>query len=109
MPSASMAKMAETTAYNTVRTNPFTRIHGRPTRNDYKTLKKEASNLASKVEDITFDWSQDTNTGNEYGLLAEIISKPKYTLLTGIQWVQEVEPVKYNAAIAAATTTHTRK
>ena len=109
MPSASMAKMAETTAYDTVCVRPFTRIHGRLTRNDYKTLKKEASDLASEVEDITFDWARHTNTGDEYGILAEIISKPKYTLLTGIQWVQEVEPVKYDPAITAATATHTRK
>jgi hypothetical protein len=103
MPSASMAKMVETTAYDAVSANPFMHIHGRLTRNDYKTLKKEASDLASEVKDITFDWARDTNTGNEYGLLTEIIGEPKYTLLTGILWVQEVEPVKYNPAIAAAT------
>ncbi len=85
------------------------RIHGCPTRQDYKTLKKEASNLASEVIDIMFDWARDTNTGDEYGLLAEIIGKPEYTLLTGIQWVQEVEPVKYDPAITAATVTRTRK
>jgi hypothetical protein len=109
MPSASMAKMAETTAYDAVRTNPFTPIHGHPTRNNYRTLKKEASDLASKVEDIMFDWAQDTNTGDEYGLLTEIIGEPEYTLLTGNQWVQEVELAKYDPAITAATATHTRK
>ena len=109
MPSASMAKLAEKTAYDAVCANPFTHIHGRLTRQDYETLKKEASDLASKVNDITFDWARDTNTGNEYGLLAEIIGEPKYTLLTGLQWVQEVEQVKYDPAITAATATHTRK
>jgi hypothetical protein len=84
MPSASTAKMAETTAYDTVCVRPFTRIHGRLTRNDYKTLKKEASDLASEVEDITLDWARDTNTGDKHGLLAEIVGEPKYTLLTGI-------------------------
>jgi hypothetical protein len=79
MPSASMAKSAETTAYDTIHVNPFTRIHGRPTRNNYETLKKEASNLASKVKDITYDWAQDTNTGDGYGLLDEMIGKPAYT------------------------------
>jgi hypothetical protein len=77
MPSASLAKTAETTGCDAVRTKPFTCIHGCPTRNNYKTLKKEASNIASEVKDITFDWAQDTNTGNEYGLLAEIVGKPK--------------------------------
>ncbi len=53
-------------------------------RKDYETLKKEASNLASKVEDITYNWAWDTNTGDEYGLLPEIIEEPEYTLLMGI-------------------------
>jgi hypothetical protein len=104
-----MAKLAEMTAYDAIRVNPFTRIHGCPTRNNYETLKKETSILASKVEDITYEWAQDTNTGNEYGLLAEIIGKLEYALLTGLQWVQEAKPAKYNPAITAATVTHTRK
>ncbi len=70
MPSSS-AKAAEKMAYDTVRTAPFTRIHGRPTRQDYETLKQEASDLASEVANITFAWSWDTATGEEYGLLAE--------------------------------------
>jgi hypothetical protein len=78
-------------------------------RKDYETLKKEASNLASEVEGIRYNWARDTNTGDEYGLLAEIIVEPEYTVLTGIQWVQEVEPAKYDPAITAATATHTRK
>ncbi len=94
MPSASTAKTVETTAYNTVQANPFTQIHGHPTRKDYDTLKKEASDLASKVEDITYNWAQDTNTGDEYGLFTEIIGELEYTLLTGVQWVQEVELAK---------------
>ncbi len=32
----------------------FMRVHGKPTRKDYKILKEEASALASKVEDITY-------------------------------------------------------
>ena len=72
MPSSS-AKAAETTSYDRVRATPFTRIHGRPTRQDYKLLKKEASDLASEVENITFTFSRDTATGEEYGLLAEIM------------------------------------
>jgi hypothetical protein len=102
-------KTAEKMAYNAVRTTPITRIHDHLTRDDYETLKKEASDLASKVDNITFDWAQDTNTGNEYGFLAKIIGELDYTPLTGIQLVQEVEPAKYNPAIIAATATHTRK
>ncbi len=40
MPSSSV-KAAETTSYDAVRATPFTRIHGRPTRQDYELLKKQ--------------------------------------------------------------------
>ncbi len=49
IPSLSMAKSAETPTYNAVHAKPFTRIHSPPTRYDYKTLKKEASDLVSEV------------------------------------------------------------
>ncbi len=91
MPSSSI-KAAETMLYDGVRATPFTRIHGRPTRQDYELLKKEASDLASKVENITFTWSCNTATGEEYGLLAEIIGEVEYTHLTNLIWAQEMEP-----------------
>ncbi len=74
MPSSS-AEIAETLSYDAAHTAPFTRIHWRPRRHDYNTLKKEAFNLASKVDNLTFAWSWDPTTGEEYGLLAEIIGK----------------------------------
>ncbi len=83
MPSSS-AIAAETTSYETVCTAPFTQIHGRPKRPYYKTLKKEASNLASKVDNLTFMWSQDPATGEEYGLLEEIIGDVEYTHLSNL-------------------------
>jgi hypothetical protein len=64
MPSLS-AKAAETKAYDAVQATSFTRINGRPTQNEYELLKKEASDLASEVENITFTWSCDTATGDE--------------------------------------------
>ena len=72
MPSVS-AKTAETTAYKAVRATPFTHIHGRPTRHEYETLKKEASDLASEVENLTFEWCRNPATGEEYRVLAKII------------------------------------
>ena len=71
MPSSS-AKSAETASYEAVRAVPFTRIHVRPTCHDYETLKKEASDLASKVDNLTFAWCRDPTTGEEYGLLVRI-------------------------------------
>jgi hypothetical protein len=108
MPS-STAKSVESASYDAVRATPFTRIHGRPTRHDYKTLKKEADDLASKVDNLIFAWSHDPTNGKEYGLLAEIIGTNKYTHLTNQTWVQEVEPASYNLAITDATVTHIRK
>ena len=80
MPSSS-AKLAKQTSYNG--SVPFTGIHGRPTRQDYKLLKKEASDLASEVDNLTFAWScRDPATGEEYGLLAKIIGDVEYIHLT---------------------------
>jgi hypothetical protein len=108
MPSSS-AKAAETTSYDVVCATLFTQIHGCPTRQDYDLLKKEASDLASKVDNLTFAWSRDQATGEEYGLLAEIIGDVEYTHLTNLNWAQEIEPANYDPAITAATVTHTWK
>jgi hypothetical protein len=106
MPSTN--KTIETEAYEAVRAAPFMKIHGRPSRNDYEILKKEASDLALELEDITYDWSRSA-TGKEYGLLAEIIGEDEYQHLTNLTWVQETEPEPYNPAIDDNTATHTRK
>jgi hypothetical protein len=106
MPSTN--KTIETEAYKAVQAAPLMKIHGRPSRNDYKILKKEASNLASELKDITYDWSR-LATGKEYGLLAEIIGKDKYQHLTNLTWVQETELEPYDPAINNNTATHTRK
>jgi hypothetical protein len=106
MPSTTKSIKAE--AFEAVRATPFTKIHGRPTRNNYETLKKEASDLASELEDITYDWTRSP-TGEEYVLLAEIIGKDEYQHLTDLTWVQETEPGPYNPAIDDTTPTHTQK
>jgi hypothetical protein len=71
----STAKQAKTTAFESVRATPFTRVHRRPTRCDYKILKEEACALVSKVEDITYSWSK--NATNNYGLLPNILGIDK--------------------------------
>ncbi len=71
-----MAKQAEITAYENVQSNPFTRVHGRPTRSDYEILKSEAGALASEVEDITYAWSK--NNTDDYDLLGDILGEDKY-------------------------------
>jgi hypothetical protein len=64
--------------------------------------------LASKLDDIIYDWSS-SNTGKEYGLLAEIVGKDEYNHLTNLTCVQETNPSNYDPAITDATMTHTRK
>ena len=104
----STAKQAETTAYENVRSNPLTRVHGRPTRSDYETLKTETSALASKVEDITYAWSK--NATENYGLLGDIIGLDEYDNLTSIDsYTIPTEPAAYDPAITNATPTHERK
>jgi hypothetical protein len=98
----------EQTTYDAVRFSSFTKIHGCLTQSDYKNLKKEASDLAIELDDITYDWSRSP-TGEEYGLLAKIIGKDKYNHLTNLTWTQEVEPATYDPAINDTTATHTRK
>ncbi len=67
----------------------------------------DPTDLSSEVDDIENDWAHDQATGVDHGLLAEVIGKPEYTLLLGIQWVQESEQPKDDPAITAATATHT--
>ena len=86
----STIKTLEQTTYDTVRSSSFIKIHGRPTQSDNKNLKKEALDLASELDDITYAW-QSPN-GEEYGLLAAIIGKDEYYHLTNLMWTQEVEP-----------------
>jgi hypothetical protein len=103
MPSA--AKQAETTALESVRAIPFTRVHGRPTRRNYETFKEEASALVSKVEDITYAWSK--NATDNFGLLANILGADEYNELTGINsYAIPCKPASYDPTITNATLMH---
>ena len=104
----STEKQAKVTAHKTARSYPFTRIHGRPTRRYFDRLKEEASSLACKVEDITYQWSK--NATGEYSLLAAIIGAYEYNHLTGINsYTVPNEPAAYDTTITNATATHERK
>jgi len=106
----STARAAETTAFENVRSTPFTRIHGHPSRSDYKILKQEAAAIVSEVKDITYHWSCDTGTGDEYGLQGEILGVNEYDHHTGIStYVEETEPDTYDGTIDDTTPTHTQK
>jgi hypothetical protein len=79
-------KEFKTTIYKLVQATLFTRIHSHLSRNNYYNLKKEASDLACEVGDITYNWSQSA-TGKEYGILVKIIGKDEYNHLTNLTWV----------------------
>jgi hypothetical protein len=101
----STAKQAKTTAFESVRATPFTRVHGRPTQRDHKILKEEACALASKVEDITYPWSK--NVTNNYGLLANILGVNEYDNLTNIAtYAIPHEPAPYDPNITHHTDAH---
>jgi hypothetical protein len=86
----------------------FARVHGRPTRRNYKILKEEACALASEVEDITYPWSK--NVTNIHGLLANILGVDEYDDLTNIAtYAIPHEPASYDPNITNATATHTWK
>ncbi len=104
----STAKQAKTTAYENVRSNLFTRVHGQPAQSDYETLKSEASTPVSKVEDITYSWSK--NTMDNYGLLGDILGIDEYNKLTNIDtYVIPIEPASYDPSITNAMLTHEHK
>ncbi len=105
MPSS--AKQAETTAFDAVRATPFTRVHGRPTRKDYKIIKEGASALASEVEDITYPWTKDAMTNY---LLADILGFDNYYKLTSMDtYAVPKEPASYNLSVTNASLTHKNK
>jgi hypothetical protein len=93
-------KTLEQTTYDTVCLSSFTKIHGRPICSDYKNVMKIASDLASKLDDITYAWSRSP-TREEYRLLAKIIGEDKYCHLTNLTWTQEVEPAMYAQSITS--------
>ncbi len=106
MPSITKFIKAET--YKAVQATPFTKIHGHLSRNNYKALKKEASNFASELKDIPYDWTHSP-TGEGYGLLAYINGEDKHQHLTNLTWVQESKPGPYDPAINDTMPTYARK
>ena len=88
----STAKQAETTAYENVRSNPLTRVHGQLTRSDYETLKTKTSALVSEVEEITYSWSK--NVTDNYRLLGNLIGEDECDEPTSIDsYTVPTEPV----------------
>ena len=62
---------AEKDEYERVRSEPLTKINGRPEWSDYTLLKKELSSIAANSE-TQYWWGED-GAGIQYGLLADIL------------------------------------
>jgi hypothetical protein len=100
---SSTAKQTKTREYNLVHAKPFTRVHRRPSRKDYKILKEEPSAL--DVDNITYMWNRDAT--NEYGLLADVIRVGNYDNLTGIYtYTVPIKLATYDPTITNATPTN---
>jgi len=104
-------KQTEESAFDKIRSTPFTRINGRPSRSDYELLKRECCDKASEIEDVDLEWCTDPTTGEEYGLLADILGHDEYNDLTNINIgdVPEQQPPTYDPNINDTTPTHQRK
>jgi hypothetical protein len=104
-------KQTEESAFDKIWSTPFTRINGQPSRSNYKLLKRECCDEASEIEDVVFEWCMDPLTGEEYGLLADILGRDKYNNLTNIDIgdVSEQQPATYNPDIDDTTPMHQRK
>ena len=96
------AKQTEQAAYEQVRLQAFTKIHGRPTRLDRNLLREEVCAAASEVE-IPFAENGD------YGLLGEVMDADEYTTLTGLVYAVPEEPSAYDEDIGEDTEEHERK
>ncbi len=64
-------KQLEETVYEAVRSKPFTKIRGQPSRKARKKLEAEACKVAMNA-DVSYPWAGD------FGLLAELVGAVKY-------------------------------
>jgi len=103
-------KQVEEAASTLMISQPITKVHGRPTRQNYITWKKDLERAANQIEiDETYPWSVDA-TGNNYGGMKLTMEDNEYELRTGITtFAEPTEPVQYDPAINANTPTFQRK
>ena len=98
----STALSASRAVIEAIRSQPFTRIHGKPTRKARNRLYEEAYELANQF-DVPYEWAGD------HGLLAEVTGAAEYLRLTGEVYVEPVAVEAFNPAITAATSDYQTK
>ena len=98
----STALSASRAVIEAIRSQPFTRIHGKPTRKARNRLYEEACELANQF-DVPYEWAGD------HGLLAEVTGAAEYLRLTGEVYVEPVMVEAFNPAITNATSDYQTK
>ena len=96
------AKQLEEKAYEAVRSKPFTKIRGQPSRKARKNLEAEACEVAMDA-DVSYSWAGD------YGLLAKVIGATKYAEETGQKYIQPTQPETYDSNITKDTPAYERE
>ena len=93
-------KQVKEAAITLMKNQPITKVHGRPTRQNYIVWKKELERAANQIEiEDTYPWTVDA-TGNNYGGMKLTMDDNEYQIRTGINtFVEPVEPVHYNPNI----------
>ena len=91
-------------AYKAVIAVPYTRIHGKPTRDDYHKLRDEAIVTAAAVEN-PFEEAHDT------GVIGDIVEDIEFFAATGqnVPYVEPAEMEMYDPEITDVMDTPTRK
>ena len=73
----------ETAVYDQVRTKPCTRVHGRPTFENYLTLKRECQEPSYGIN-VGYHWCGDL------GLSPVIVGAAAHQIDTGLAYVEEL-------------------
>ena len=86
-----------------IQAKPFTRIHGRPTRNDVDRLVRKARDTSVETQIPDFDWA------GEPDLLAEVVGEAQYNTKTGKVYIEPVKPSAFDSHIRANMPEHLLK
>ena len=103
-------KTIEQAAYNVVRMNNLTKIHGRPNQAHLINMINEilAKLVNIDISDTYGDMTVDAATNN-FGCVGGIMTEDEYLQRTTLDWDKPTEPDYYDTNITNAMPRHTRK
>ena len=104
------SEASEKQEYEQIQSLPFPQIRGEPEWADYINLRSAAAKLAIKAN-TGYTWGTST-TGEDYGLMADILGGTEYKRITGIPAATYVaattKPALYDPSIIASTSDYQR-